>query len=87
MTFHLTCVHIISVRFRLLSDHRFGNSCSLGRLICSLLYFEGWILVRIASVPDLCILLTLIQKYNNNITEIQNNNKVSGFAVLNNDNS
>ena len=30
MTFHLTCVHIILVRFELLSFHLLGNSCSLG---------------------------------------------------------
>ena len=30
MTFHLTCVHIILVRFRLLSGHLLGNSCPLG---------------------------------------------------------
>ena len=31
MTFHLTYVHIILVRFGLLSGHLFGNSCPLGR--------------------------------------------------------
>ena len=30
VTFHLTCAHIILVRFRLLSGHLLGNSCSLG---------------------------------------------------------
>ena len=30
VTFHLTCVHIIVVQFRLLSGHLLGNSCSLG---------------------------------------------------------
>ena len=30
MTFQLTCVHIILVRFGLLSGHLLGNSCSLG---------------------------------------------------------
>ena len=30
VTFHLTCVHIILVRFRLLSGHLLGISCSLG---------------------------------------------------------
>ena len=29
-TFHLMCVHIILGRFRLLSGHVLGNSCSLG---------------------------------------------------------
>ena len=28
--FHLTCVHIILARFRLLSGHLLGNICSLG---------------------------------------------------------
>ena len=28
--FHLTCVYIILVRFRLLNGHLFENSCSLG---------------------------------------------------------
>ena len=66
MTFPLTCVHIILVRFRLLSGHLLGNSCSLGCIftICNIRYilfgFEGWSWVLIASVPDLCILLTLI---------------------------
>ena len=31
MTFHLLCVHIILVRFGLLSSHLLGKSCSLGR--------------------------------------------------------
>ena len=30
VTFHLMFVHIILVRFRLLSDHLLGKSCSLG---------------------------------------------------------
>ena len=30
MTFHLMYVHIISVRFRLLSGHLLGKGCSLG---------------------------------------------------------
>ena len=30
MTFHLMFVHIILVRFRLLSDHLLGKICSLG---------------------------------------------------------
>ena len=30
MTFHLTCVHIILIRFGLLSGHLLGNSCLLG---------------------------------------------------------
>ena len=29
VTFHLTCVHIILVRFRLLSGYLLGYSCSL----------------------------------------------------------
>ena len=28
VTFHLVCVHIILVRFGLLSGHLLGNSCS-----------------------------------------------------------
>ena len=67
MTFHLTCVHIVLVRFRLLSGHLLGNSCSFDKpyvfsssvTICisvlSRFGFEGWIWVLIASVPDLCI--------------------------------
>ena len=31
MKFHLTCVHIILVRFGLLSGHLLESSCSLGR--------------------------------------------------------
>ena len=30
VTFHLTCVHIILVRFGVLSGHLLRNSCSLG---------------------------------------------------------
>ena len=30
VTVHLTCIHIILVRFGLLSGHLLGNSCSLG---------------------------------------------------------
>ena len=30
VTFRLACVHIISVRFGLLSGHILGNSCSIG---------------------------------------------------------
>ena len=50
MLFHLTCVHIILVRFRLLSCHILGNSCSFGLLyvlfcilsICNISYFPFW---------------------------------------------
>ena len=48
VTFHLTCVHIILVRFRLLSGHLLGNSCSLvGQYvyiftICNISYFPFW---------------------------------------------
>ena len=50
VTFHLTCVHIILGRIRLLSDHLLGNSCSLGwpyvlfciLTICSISYFPIW---------------------------------------------
>ena len=65
MTFHLTCDHIILVRFGLLSGHLLGISCSLVDhmfsfviLVISRFGFEGWIWVLVASVPDLCILLT-----------------------------
>ena len=30
VTFHLTCVHVILIRFRLLSDHLLGYSYSFG---------------------------------------------------------
>ena len=30
LKFHLTCVHLILIRFRLLSGNRLGNSYSLG---------------------------------------------------------
>ena len=48
--FHLKCVHIILVRFRLLSGHLLVNSCSARMTICSLCilnifvitYFEGY---------------------------------------------
>ena len=59
-TFHLTCVHIILVRFRLLSDHLLRNSCSFVILVISRFDFEGWIWVLIAPGPDLCILLTFV---------------------------
>ena len=80
MTFHLTCVHIILVRFVLLSGHLFGNSCSLGWpcvlivfclfviLVISRFGLEGRIWVLIASVPGLCILFTF--KHSIPITEI-----------------
>ena len=72
MTFHLMCVRIILVRFRLLSGHLLGNSCSLGWpyvlfvfwlfviLVMTRFGFEGWIWVLIASVIDLCIRFTVI---------------------------
>ena len=72
MTFHLMCVRIILVRFRLLSCHLLGNSCSLGWpyvlfvfwlfviLVMTRFGFEGWIWVLIASVVDLCIRFTVI---------------------------
>ena len=68
MTFHLTCVHIILVRFRLLSGYLLGNSCSLCLsyvlfvfllLLIFVIFrfgFEGLIWVLIASVPDLYII-------------------------------
>ena len=60
VTFHLMCVYIIFVWFRLLSDHHLGKSCSLGWpfvLIVNWLFvtlvifrfgFEGWIWVLTA---------------------------------------
>ena len=72
VSFHHTCVHIILVRFGLLSGHRLGNSCSVGRpyvllifwlfviLVISHFGFEGWILVLIDSVRDVCILFTFV---------------------------
>ena len=39
MTFHLMFVHIIVVRFGLLSGHLLGKSCSLG-LPCVLFEFD-----------------------------------------------
>ena len=73
LTFHLTCVRIILVRFRLLSGHLLGNSYSVDYvfsfvcwlfvvLVISCLGFEGWFWALIASVPDFCILLSLILK-------------------------
>ena len=70
MTFHLMCVHIILVRFRLLSDHLLGISCYSVDHIFSFVFwlfvilvisrfgFEDWILVLTASFPDFCTLLT-----------------------------
>ena len=67
VTFHLSCVHIILIRFGLLSGHLLGNSSSLGipyvLFYFDYLYFqlfEGWIWVLIASVSGNCILFTLI---------------------------
>ena len=50
--FHLTCVYIILVRFRLLSGHLLENSCSLGwsyvlfciLTICNIMYFPVLVL-------------------------------------------
>ena len=50
VTFHLTYVIIILVRFRLLSGHLLGNSCSFGYsyvlfcilTICNISYFLLW---------------------------------------------
>ena len=71
MTFHLTCVYIILVRFGLLSGHLLGNTELLTRLtyvlfvfclfvilVISRFGFEGWIWVLLSSVSDLCILFT-----------------------------
>ena len=68
---HLTCVYILA-RFLLLSCHLLGKTSSLGLQLCflcvllfvildiSIFCFEGLIWVRIASVPGLCIIFTLI---------------------------
>ena len=67
MTFHLTCVHIVLVRFGLLSGlweiaaHSVDHIFSFIILVIFRFGFEGWIWVRIASVPDLCILFSLIK--------------------------
>ena len=69
MTFHLMCFHIILVRFGLLSGHLLGNSCSFGLPyvlfcilnICNISYFPFLFWVLIASVLDLCILLTFVK--------------------------
>ena len=69
------CVSILflRVRFRFLSGHILGNSCSLGWLyvlfvvwlivisVISRFDFKGWIWVLIASVPDLCIHFTFYE--------------------------
>ena len=72
MTFHLLFVHIILVRFRLLSGHLLGKSCSLDCpyvlfvflffviLVISRFGFEGGIWVLIAPVCGHCILVTFI---------------------------
>ena len=68
MTFHLMFVHIIIVT----EWPSFGKEllprltiCSLWILtLCNLSYFlfwfEGWIWILIASVPDFCILFTFV---------------------------
>ena len=53
VTFHFTCIHIILVRFGLLSGHYLGNSCSQVDHMFSLYFdyclvisrfgFDGWI--------------------------------------------
>ena len=70
MTFHLTCVYFILVRFGLLNGHLLENSCSLGLpyvlfvfglfviLVISRFGFGGWIWVLIASVHGICILFS-----------------------------
>ena len=67
MTFYLMLIHIILVRFVLLSGHLLGKSCLLAFLciltICILvisrLSFEEWIWVLIAQFPGHCMLVTL----------------------------
>ena len=53
VTFHLVCVHIILVWFRLLSGHLLENSCSLDVLciltICNFSYFEIPVLILRAA--------------------------------------
>ena len=65
-----TCVHIILVRFQLLSGHLLGLSAHFVDHMFSLYFdcllyivisrfgFKGWSWVLIASVPDHCILFT-----------------------------
>ena len=74
VTFHLTCVHYFSLVW-VGEWPPFGKKLLTRLAICSLLYFDyflilfisrlglgrgGWIWVLIASVPDLCILLTFL---------------------------
>ena len=70
VTFHLTCVHIILVRFGLLSGHLWEMAahsvdhmflfvfCLLVILVFSRFGFEDWI----DSVPGICILFTFLHK-------------------------
>ena len=67
MTFHLTFVHIILVRFGLLSGHLLLKSCSVAFCILTIwnlsyfpFDFEGVIWVLIVPVPDHCILVNFV---------------------------
>ena len=56
MTFNLTCDHIMSSSVWFAEWPPFGKkllTLLTTRSHCSLTVFEGWILVLIASVPDL----------------------------------
>ena len=46
VTFHLKCVHIILVRFGLLSGHLLGNSCSVGHMFSVFLLFVILVISR-----------------------------------------
>ena len=75
MTFHFSCVHIISSSVWVAEWPPFGKSlltrlniCSLFILtICNFSYFpfwfEGWIWVLIASFPGLCIYFSFFLKF------------------------
>ena len=67
MTFHIRCVHIILVRFQLLSEllweiaaHSVDHMFSFVILVISRFGFEGWIWVLTATLPDFCILFIYI---------------------------
>ena len=74
VTFHLTCVHIISSSVSVTEWSPFGKKLLTRLTICFFFCilticnftrfgFEGWIWVLNTSVPDLCILFYL--KYGN----------------------
>ena len=74
--FRLMLVYITLVRFRLLSGHLFGKSCSLGCpyvlfvfrlfiiLVISRFCFEGWIWVlKFSPVPGHFLLVTFVPRW------------------------